>query len=76
MTHSQEAGNYCHQCNGWYNSESELYEHMQTVHRRCVPQESAFPREVTQPNDFDNHPPTPKKGWMERKRIKGKFNFD
>lgn len=29
----------CNQCDGWYNSESELYDHMQTVHRRSVSQQ-------------------------------------
>jgi hypothetical protein len=68
MTYPQEARNSCHQCNGWYNSESELYEHMQTVHRRCVPQQGTSPREVTQPNDFDRDLPTPKKdGWSVKR---------
>jgi len=76
MIHAQEARISCQQCNGWYNSESELYAHMQTVHRRCVPQESVFSREVSQRNGFDNHPPTPKKEWTEPKRLKEKHNFD
>jgi hypothetical protein len=49
---------------------------MQTVHRRCVPQLSTFPREVTQPNDFDSHMPASKKEWMESKRAKEKIDFD
>jgi len=76
MTHPQEARISCKECNGWYNSESELYEHMQTVHRRCVPQQSTIPREVTQPNDFNTHMPRSKKEWMERKRAKEKVNLD
>jgi len=76
MTQSQDGRNSCHQCNGWYNSESELYEHMQTVHRRCVPQQSNLPREVNEPNDFDSPMPRSTKEWMEHKRAKEKFNFD
>ena len=72
MAYPQEARNSCHQCNGWYNSESELYQHMQTVHRRCVPQQNTFTREVTRPHDFDNHMPASKKEWMESKRANEK----
>ena len=38
MIHPQEARISCKECNGWYNSESELYDHMRTAHRRCVGQ--------------------------------------
>ncbi len=31
----------CSLCNGWYGSESELNEHMQAVHRRFVPEQTA-----------------------------------
>ena len=76
MSQSQDGRNSCHQCNGWYNSESELYEHMQTVHRRCVPQQSNFPREVNEPNVFDSQMPRSTKEWIDRKRVKEKVDFD
>ena len=76
MAYPEEARNSCHQCNGWYNSDSEFYQHMQTVHRRCVPQQSTFPREVTQTKDLDIYKPTSKNEWRERIRAKEKVNLD
>jgi len=32
----------CSQCNGWYESEHELWEHMRTVHRRFISEPSIF----------------------------------
>ena len=34
----------CSQCNSWYASESELWEHVQEVHRRSVPDQIPFQR--------------------------------
>jgi hypothetical protein len=34
----------CSECNGWYASESELWKHMQEVHRRSVPEQRSFQR--------------------------------
>ena len=34
----------CSECNSWYASESELWEHVQEVHRRSVPEQSPFQR--------------------------------
>jgi len=69
MTHPQEARNSCHQCNGWYNSESELYAHMQTVHRRCVPQPSTFRRDLSRPSDFETDLRTSKIESLVRTKV-------
>jgi hypothetical protein len=42
MAHPQEARITCNLCNGWYNSERELRDHMQTAHRRFVSHQSTF----------------------------------
>ena len=34
----------CSECNSWYASESELWEHVQEVHRRSVPEQNPFQR--------------------------------
>jgi hypothetical protein len=36
MANPQEARITCSECNGWYVSERELHDHMQSVHRRFV----------------------------------------
>jgi hypothetical protein len=53
MAHPQEARISCNECNSWYNSERELYEHMQTAHRRCVSEQSPFQHGGTLPDDFE-----------------------
>jgi hypothetical protein len=68
MTHPQEARKSCDQCNGWYNSETELYEHMQMAHRRCVPQLSTSRQDVTRPSDFNNQVRASKRESLERER--------
>ncbi len=40
MTQPQMARTTCSQCNGWYNSESELRNHMQSAHRRLASEQS------------------------------------
>jgi len=32
----------CSECNGWYESERELWDHMRMVHRRFVPEPCIF----------------------------------
>ena len=34
----------CSECNGWYESENELWNHMRTVHRRFIPEPGISPR--------------------------------
>jgi hypothetical protein len=40
MAQQQEARTTCSLCNGWYNSESELRDHMQSAHRRFISEQS------------------------------------
>ena len=56
MAHPQEARISCHECNSWYNSERELYEHMQTAHRRCVSEQSTFQMDRKQQDNLKNDP--------------------
>jgi len=44
----------CRQCDGWYASERELQAHMQTAHRRSVPEQCTTQREGTPPNGREN----------------------
>ena len=40
MAQPQMARITCRQCDGWYNSESELRDHMQAAHRRFAGEQS------------------------------------
>jgi hypothetical protein len=60
MAHPQEARISCNECNGWYNSERELYEHMQTAHRRFVSNQSTFQTDRKQQDNL-KHDPDPSK---------------
>jgi hypothetical protein len=60
MAHPQEARISCRECNGWYNSERELQEHMQTVHRRFVSDQSTFQTDRKQQDNL-KHDPDPSK---------------
>jgi hypothetical protein len=40
MAQPQAARITCGQCNGWYNSESELRDHMQSAHHRFISEQS------------------------------------
>ena len=42
MAQPQAARITCGQCNGWYNSESELRDHMQSAHRRFISEQSTL----------------------------------
>jgi hypothetical protein len=42
MAQQQEARTTCSLCNGWYNSESELRDHMQSAHRRFISEQSTL----------------------------------
>ena len=65
MAQPQTARITCSQCNGSYNSESELRDHMQAVHRRFVPEQSTFQHGGTQPNSFKNPLGTSKEQWAK-----------
>ena len=43
MAQPQMARITCGQCNGLYDSEHELRDHMQTAHRRSVPEQTNLP---------------------------------
>jgi hypothetical protein len=42
MAQPQVARITCSQCNGFYNSESELRDHMQSFHRRFISEQDTF----------------------------------
>jgi hypothetical protein len=78
MRNPQDARN-CDECNGWYNSESELRDHMKTAHRRFVPEQSTFQHGRTLPNGFEKQLGTSKEEWTKlsiqlRNRVHVLFN--
>src|ERR1700674_2540056 len=79
MAQPQMAPITCSQCNGRYDSERELRDHMQTVHRRSVPEQSTSQHGGTQPDSFRNQFGTSKEKWAElsvqlRNRVRARFN--
>jgi hypothetical protein len=79
MAQPQAARITCGQCNGWYNSESELRDHMQTAHRRFVPEQSTFQHGGTKPDSFEDQLRTSKEDWTRlsvqlRNRLQVRFN--
>ena len=79
MAQPQVARITCSICNGWYNSESELWNHMQTAHRRFVPEQSIFQHGGTQPASFEDQLGTSKEEWAKlsvqlRNRLHARFN--
>ena len=79
MAQSQAARITCPQCNGWFNSESELRDHMQTAHRRFVPEQSTFQHGGTQPDSSKDQLGTSKEEWAKlsvrlRNRVQIRFN--
>jgi hypothetical protein len=78
MAQPQMARITCSVCNGWYHSESELRDHMQTVHRRFVLQESTFLHSGTHPDSLKNLSSTSKEEWAKlsvqlRNRVQARF---
>ena len=79
MAQPQMAPITCSQCNGWYDSERELRDHMQTAHRRFVSEQSTFQHGGTQPDSFKNQLGTSKEEWAKlsvqlRNRVQVRFN--
>ena len=79
MAQPQMAPITCSQCNGWYDSERELRDHMQTAHRRFVSEQSTFQHGGTQPDSFKNQLGTSKEEWAKlsvqlRNRVQARFN--
>jgi hypothetical protein len=48
MAQPQPARITCSECNGWYVTERDLRDHMQTAHRRFVSQDSSLKQGATQ----------------------------
>jgi hypothetical protein len=63
MAQPQEARITCSQCNSFYASESELWEHERESHRRSVPEQSTFQHGRSQPESFRNRFGTSKEEW-------------
>jgi hypothetical protein len=81
MTHPQEARISCNECNGWYNSESELYDHMQTAHRRCAARQIPLQHSYASPVSPKNQIASPKEDWAKlsiqlRNRVRLRFNSE
>jgi hypothetical protein len=79
MAQPQVARIACSVCNGWYNSESELRDHMQTVHRRFVSEQGTFQQGGAQPDAFEIQPRISKEQWGKlsvqlRNRVQARFN--
>jgi hypothetical protein len=79
MAKPQAARITCDQCDGWYNSECELRDHMRTAHRRFVPEESTFQHSGTQPHSFEDQLGTSKEEWARlslqlRNRLHARLN--
>jgi hypothetical protein len=69
----------CSQCNGRYNSERELRDHMQTAHRGFVPELGTVQHAGTQPDSLRNLFGTSKEEWAKlsvqlRNRVHVRFN--
>jgi hypothetical protein len=54
MAQPQVARITCSQCDGWYDSERELRDHMQAAHRRFDSEQSTFQPGGTHPDSFKN----------------------
>jgi hypothetical protein len=64
MAQPQEGRITCRECNSFYASEIELWEHMQEVHRRSVADQSSFQHRGTQPGSYKNRFGTSKEEWV------------
>jgi hypothetical protein len=81
MAQPQVARITCGICNGWYNSESELRDHMQSVHRRSVSEQSISQHGGTQPDSLEIQPGTSKEEWAKlsvqlRNLVQARFNLE
>jgi hypothetical protein len=79
MAQPQAARITCSQCNGWFDSERELRDHMQAAHRRFVSEQSTLQHGGTQPDSFKNKLDTSKEEWAKlsvqlRNRVQARFN--
>ena len=79
MAQPQMARITCSLCNGWYNSESELRDHMQTAHRRSFSEQSTFQHGGPKPDRFEDQLRKSKEEWTKlslqlRNRVQARFN--
>src|SRR5229473_5584443 len=79
MAQPQLARITCSQCNGFYDSERELRDHMQAVHRRFVSEQGTLQHGGTQPDSFKNQLGTSKEEWAKlsvqlRNKVQAHFN--
>jgi hypothetical protein len=79
MAQPQVARITCSECNGWYDTERELCEHMQRSHRRFVSGESTFQHGGTHPGSFEDQLGASKEEWARlsvrlRNRVQIRFN--
>ena len=79
MAQPQPARITCSECNGFYVTERELRDHMQTAHRRFFLEQSTFQHGGTPPDSFKNQPGTSKEEWAKlsgqlRTRVQARFN--
>jgi hypothetical protein len=78
MAQPQVARIICSECNAWYDSERELRDHMQIVHRRFVLEQSTF-QHGGEPDSLKNQLGTSKEEWAKlsvqlRNRLQARFN--
>ena len=78
MAQPQVARITCSVCNGWYNSESELRDHMQTAHRRSVSEQSTFQQGGAPSGNFEIQLRMSKEEWAKlsvqlRNRVNHRF---
>ena len=79
MAQPQAARITCCVCNGWYDSERELWDHMQAAHRRFVSEQSTFQHGGTQPDSLKDKLDTSREEWAKlsvqlRDRVQARFN--
>jgi hypothetical protein len=65
MAQAQAARITCRVCDGWYDSEQDLREHMQAAHRRFTPEPSDPQYAGTQPQNVKPEPSTPNEEWTD-----------
>ena len=79
MAQAQVARITCSLCSGWYISEREFRDHMQTVHRRFAPNQIAFQSDFAQQDGSKNQLGASKEEWARlsvrlRNRVRERFN--
>ncbi len=81
MAQPQLARITCSQCNGFYDSEHELRDHMQAVHRRFVSEQSTLQHGGTQPDSSKNQLGPSKEEWAKlsvllRNQVQARINSE